>query len=35
MNRNDYSDFIVKIKPFGVQLLAVSKTKSVEEIQAL
>jgi PLP dependent protein len=35
MNRNDYSDFIEKIKPFGVQLLAVSKTKSVEEIQAL
>jgi pyridoxal phosphate enzyme (YggS family) len=35
MNRNDYSDLIEKIKPFGVQLLAVSKTKSVEEIQAL
>jgi pyridoxal phosphate enzyme (YggS family) len=35
MNRNDYSDFIDKLKPFGVQLLAVSKTKSVEEIQAL
>ena len=35
MNRNDYSDFIEKIKPFGVQLLAVSKTKSVEEIQTL
>jgi hypothetical protein len=35
MNRNDFSDFIEKIKPFGVQLLAVSKTKSVEEIQVL
>jgi hypothetical protein len=35
MNRNDYSDILEKIKPFGVQLLAVSKTKSVEEIQAL
>ena len=35
MNRNEYSDMIEKLKPFGVQLLAVSKTKSVEEIQAL
>ena len=35
MNRDDYSDFIEKIKPFCVQLLAVSKTKSVEEIQAV
>jgi PLP dependent protein len=35
MNRNDYSDIIDKLKPSGVQLLAVSKTKSVEEIQAL
>jgi PLP dependent protein len=35
MNRNDYSDFIEKIKPSGVQLLAVSKTKSVDEIQML
>lgn len=35
MNRNDYSDLIEKIKPFGVQLLAVSKTKSVDEIQTL
>jgi len=35
MNRNNYSDIIEKLKPFGVQLLAVSKTKSVEEIQAL
>jgi PLP dependent protein len=35
MNRNDYSEIIDKLKPFGVQLLAVSKTKSVEEIQAL
>lgn len=35
MNRNDYSDIVGKLRPFGVQLLAVSKTKSVEEIQAL
>jgi PLP dependent protein len=35
MNSNDYSDLIEKIKTLGVQLLAVSKTKSVEEIQAL
>ena len=35
MNRNNYSDIIEKLKPFGVKLLAVSKTKSVEEIQAL
>jgi PLP dependent protein len=35
MNRNDYSEIIDKLKPFGVQLLAVSKTKSVEEIRAL
>jgi|SRR5579863_1030624 len=35
MNRNDYCGFIEKIKPFGVQLLAVSKTKSVDEIQAM
>src|SRR3978361_1009432 len=35
MNRNNYSDIIEKLKPFGAQLLAVSKTKSVEEIQAL
>ncbi len=35
MNRNDYSEIIDNLKPFGVQLLAVSKTKSVEEIQAL
>ena len=35
MNRKDFSDFIEKINPFGVQLLAVSKTKPVEEIQAL
>ncbi len=35
MNRNDYSEIVDKLKPFGVQLLAVSKTKSVEEIQAL
>ncbi len=35
MNRNDYSEIIGKLKPFGIQLLAVSKTKTVEEIQAL
>jgi pyridoxal phosphate enzyme (YggS family) len=35
MNRNDYSGIIEKLKPSGVQLLAVSKTKSVEDIQAL
>ena len=35
MNRNNYSDIIEKLKPVGIQLLAVSKTKSVEEIQAL
>jgi PLP dependent protein len=35
MNKSDYSGIIEKLKPFGVQLLAVSKTKSVEEIQAL
>jgi PLP dependent protein len=35
MNRNNYSDIIEKLKPFGVKLLAVSKTKSAEEIQAL
>ena len=35
MNRNDYSEIIDKLKPFDVQLLAVSKTKSVEEIRAL
>jgi pyridoxal phosphate enzyme (YggS family) len=35
MNRNNYSDIIEKLKPFGIQLLAVSKTKSAEEIQAL
>jgi pyridoxal phosphate enzyme (YggS family) len=35
MNRNDYSEIVDKLRPFGVQLLAVSKTKSVEEIQAL
>ncbi|MEJ0084029.1 MAG: YggS family pyridoxal phosphate-dependent enzyme [Puia sp.] len=35
MNRSDYSDIIDKLKPFGVRLLAVSKTKSVEDIQAL
>jgi len=35
MDRNDFSEFIGKIKPFGVQLLAVSKTKHVEEIKAV
>ncbi len=35
MNRTDFSDIIDKLKPLSVQLLAVSKTKSVEEIQAL
>jgi pyridoxal phosphate enzyme (YggS family) len=35
MNRNDYSEIVDKLKHLGVQLLAVSKTKSVEEIQAL
>jgi pyridoxal phosphate enzyme (YggS family) len=35
MNRNDYSEIVDKLKPFGIQLLAVSKTKSVEEIKAL
>jgi hypothetical protein len=35
MNRNDYSGIVEKLKPLGVQLLAVSKTKSPEEIRAL
>jgi hypothetical protein len=35
MNKDDYSEIIEKLKPFGVHLLAVSKTKSVEEIRAL
>jgi hypothetical protein len=35
MNRNDYSGIMEKLKPTGVQLLAVSKTKSVEDIRAL
>jgi len=35
MNMNAYADIVEKLKPTGVQLLAVSKTKSVEEIQAL
>ena len=35
MNRSEYSDILEKLNPFGVKLLAVSKTKSVEEIQAL
>ena len=35
MNRNEYSGIIDKLKPLGVQLLAVSKTKSVAEIQEL
>jgi pyridoxal phosphate enzyme (YggS family) len=35
MNGNNYSDIIEKLKPFGVKLLAVSKTKSIGEIQAL
>src|ERR1700709_1739995 len=35
MKRDAYSDIIEKLKPSGVQLLAVSKTKSVEEIQSM
>jgi pyridoxal phosphate enzyme (YggS family) len=35
MNRSSYHEIIEKLQPSGVQLLAVSKTKSVEEIQAL
>src|SRR5450631_1048534 len=35
MNRSSYHEIIEKLKPSGVQLLAVSKTKSVEEIQTL
>ena len=35
MNRDAYINIIDKLKPFGVQLLAVSKTKSVEEIHSL
>src|SRR4051812_1393831 len=35
MDRNAYIEIVDKLKPFGVQLLAVSKTKSVEEIQSL
>jgi PLP dependent protein len=35
MNQPAYSEIIEILKPCGVTLLAVSKTKSVEEIQAL
>ena len=35
MNPTAYSEIMEKLKPTGVQLLAVSKTKSVEEIKAL
>src|SRR5271169_3222367 len=35
MTRNAYSDIVDQLKTSGVQLLAVSKTKSVEEIQSL
>jgi pyridoxal phosphate enzyme (YggS family) len=35
MNGNAYSEIVGKLKTGGVQILAVSKTKSVEEIQAL
>jgi hypothetical protein len=35
MNRDAYTDIVEKLRPLGVQLIAVSKTKTVEEIQAL
>ncbi|HEX3768663.1 MAG TPA: YggS family pyridoxal phosphate-dependent enzyme [Puia sp.] len=35
MNRNGYSEIIDILKPLNVKLLAVSKTKSAEQIQAL
>jgi len=35
MNRTSYSEIIDILKPAGVQLLAVSKTKSVSDIQSL
>src|SRR3984893_18412758 len=35
MNRASYQEIIDILKPSGVQLLAVSKSKSVEEIQAI
>jgi pyridoxal phosphate enzyme (YggS family) len=35
MNRSALSDIVDKLQTSGVQILAVSKTKSVEEIQAL
>jgi PLP dependent protein len=35
MNRNAYSDIVEQLKISGVQLLAVSKTKSLDEIQSL
>jgi pyridoxal phosphate enzyme (YggS family) len=35
MNRTSYSEIIDLLKPAGVQLLAVSKTKSVSDIQSL
>ncbi|HEY2348941.1 MAG TPA: YggS family pyridoxal phosphate-dependent enzyme [Puia sp.] len=35
MNKDAYTNIIEKLKPLGVQLIAVSKTKSVEEIKAL
>jgi pyridoxal phosphate enzyme (YggS family) len=35
MNGNTYSDIVDQLKTCGVQLLAVSKTKSLEEIQSL
>jgi len=35
MNSTAYTEIIEKLNPFGVQLLAVSKTKTVDEIQAL
>src|SRR3981189_246859 len=35
MNRTSYSEIIDILKPAGVHLLAVSKTKSVSDIQSL
>ena len=35
MNPTAYSDIMEKLKPAGAGLLAVSKTKSVDEIKAL
>src|SRR5664279_5425226 len=35
MNSTAYTEIIEKLNPFGVQLLAVSKTKTVDEIKAL